>query len=182
MTQQDQTNHVQTQRGRAAIYARVAPEARTQTTQQQTATLFELANEQGYPNEQIIVYEDVGVSARKPLAMRGALSDLLTAITKAEQEPEQERIHSVFVSSTYRLFRDLASGDIASFLHTCAEHNIQIVTLDMIYDLTDPAHTALFRSQWELERQYITAQIKRLNAGKRRKRQARGKSEQEKEQ
>ena len=118
----------------------------------------------------------------KPLAMRGALSDLLTAITKAEQEPEQERIHSVFVSSAYRLFRDPASGDIASFLHTCAEHNVQIVTLDMIYDLTDPAHTALFRSQWELERQYITAQIKRLNAGKRRKRQARGKSEQEKEQ
>jgi len=81
MTQQDQTNHVQTQRGRAAIYARVAQEARTQTTQRQTATLIELANEQGYPNEQIIVYEDVGVSARKPLAMRGALSDLLTAIT-----------------------------------------------------------------------------------------------------
>ena len=182
MTQQDQTNHVQTQRGRVAIYARVAPEARTQTTQRQTATLFELANEQGYPNEQIIVYEDVGVSARKPLAMRGALSDLLTAITKAEQEPEQERIHSVFVSSAYRLFRDLASGDIASFLHTCAEHNVQIVTFDMIYDLTDPAHTALFRSQWELERQYITAQIKHLKAGKRRKRQARGKSEQEKEQ
>src|SRR5712692_9800241 len=114
MTQQeDHTNDTVPQSGRAAIYARVAQGGRTQTTQQQTATLIELANEQGYPNEQIIVYEDVGVSARKPLVMRGALSDLLTAIT--QEEPEQERIHTVFVSSEYRLFREPASVDIATF-------------------------------------------------------------------
>lgn len=179
MTDQDHTNNTLPQSGRAAIYARVAPGARTQTTQQQTNTLIELANEQGYPNEQIIVYEDVGVSARKPLARNGALSDLLTAITKAEQELEQERIHSVFVSSPYRLFRDPASVDIATFLHTCAEHDVQIVTPDMTYDLTDPAQITLFRSQCEQARQYIAAQVKRLNAGKRQKKQARGKSEQE---
>ena len=172
MTQQDQTNHVQTQRGRVAIYARPASRARTQTTQQQTATLIALANELGYPNEQIIVYEDVGVSARRPLVRSSALSDLLTAITQDTEGPEQERIHSVFVSSPYRLFRDPASVDIATFLHTCAQHNVQIVTPDMTFDLTDPAQIALFRSQCELARQYIADQIKRLSAGKRQKRQA----------
>jgi DNA invertase Pin-like site-specific DNA recombinase len=172
MTQQDHTNDTVPQSGRAAIYARPAAGARTQTTQQQTNTLIALANELGYPNERIILYEDVGVSARRPLVMRGALSDLLTAITQAEQEQEQERIRSVFVSSPYRLFRDPASVDIATFLHTCAEHNVSIVTPDMTFDLTDPAQIALFRSQCEAARQYITAQITRLNTGKRRKSQA----------
>ena len=145
MTQQDQTNHVQTQRGRVAIYARPASRAQTQTTQQ-AAALIALANELGYPNEQIVVYEDVGVSARKPLARSGALSDLLAAITQDTEGPEQERIHSVFVSSPCRLFRDPASVDIATFLHTCAQHNVQIVTPDMTFDLTDPARTSQTRS------------------------------------
>jgi DNA invertase Pin-like site-specific DNA recombinase len=165
MTRLDHTNDTVPQSGRAAIYARPAAGARTQTN-----TLIGLANEPGYPNERIIVYEDVGVSALKPLVVRGALSDLLTAITQAEQE--QERIHSVFVSSPYRLFRDPASVDIATFLHTCAEHNVLIVTPGMTFDLTDPAQIALFRSQCEVARQYITAQITRTSAGKQRKRQA----------
>ena len=178
MTQQDRTNDTVPQSGRAAIYARVVPGAQNRTTQPQTETLIELANEQGYPNEQIIVYQDVGVSARRPIDARGALSDLLTAIMQEEQE-QQERICTVFVFSPYRLFRDPAGVDIATFLHTCAAHNVQIVTPGMTYDLTDPAQITLFRSQFELARQYIAAQVKRLNAGKRRKKQARGKNEQE---
>ena len=170
MTQQDQTNATSPQSGRVAIYTRPAAGLRTQTAQQQTNTLIELANELGYPNERIIVYEDVGASARKPIVRRGALSDLLASITLAEQEQEQERIRSVFVSSPYRLFRDPTGVDITTFLHTCAEHNVSIVTPEKTFNLTDPAQIALFRSQCEAARQYITAQITR--AGKRRKRQA----------
>lgn len=170
MTQQDRTDHPVSQSGRAAIYARPAAGTRTQTAQQQINAMIELAHELGYPNERIILYVDAGASARKPLIGRGALSDLLTAIAQAGQE--QERIHSVFVSSPYRLFRDPAGVDIARFLRTCAEHNVTIVTPDMTYDLTDPAHIALFRSHYEAARQYIAAQIKHLNAGKRRKRRA----------
>lgn len=138
--------------------------------QDQANTLIELANELGYPTERIIFYEDAGASTRKPLVMRGALSDLLATITQAEQE--QERMRSVFVSSPYRLFSDPAGVDIATFLHTCAECNVSIVTPDMTFDLTDPAQTARFRFQYEAARQYINAQVKRLNTGKRRERRA----------
>lgn len=169
MTRQDHTNDTVPQSRRAAIYAKPAAGARMQTTQRQTNALIELANELGYPNERIIVYENVGVSARGPLVMYGALSDLLTAIIQAEQE--QERIHSVFVSSPCRLFRDPASVDIAAFLRTCAEHNVSIVTPDMTFDLPDAAQIALFQFQCEVARQHITAQTTRLKADKRRKRQ-----------
>jgi DNA invertase Pin-like site-specific DNA recombinase len=166
MTQQDHTNDTVPQSGRAAIYARVAPGARTQ------ATLIALANEHGFSNERIIVYEDVHVSSGKPLAQRGALSDLLTAIMQEGQAPEQERIHAVFVSAPHRLFRDPASVDIATFLRTCAAHNVQIVTPDITYDLTAPGQITLFQSQCEQARQYIAMQVKRLNAGMRQKKQA----------
>lgn len=172
MNRQDHIKHTVHQSGRAAIYARTAAGARTQTAQQEAHTLIELANELGYPNERITLYEDAGTSTRKPLAMRGALSDLLAAITHAEQEQGQERIGSVFVSSPYRLYSDLASADIATFLHTCTEHNVSIVTPDMTFDLRDPAQIALFRFQYEAARQYITAQVKRLKTRKRRVRGA----------
>jgi DNA invertase Pin-like site-specific DNA recombinase len=116
MTQQDQTNHTVTQRGRAAIYARVAPGARTQSTQPQTATLIALANKHGFPNEQIIVYEDAYASRRKPLAGRGALSDLLTAIMQEGPEMEQEPIKAIYVSSEHRLFRDQDAVGLAHFI------------------------------------------------------------------
>src|SRR6266566_2343751 len=88
MTQQDRTDHPVPQSGRAAIYARPAVGALTQTAQQQTNTLIKFAHELGYPNERIILYVELGVSARKALVRRSALSDLLTAITQAEQEQE----------------------------------------------------------------------------------------------
>src|SRR5712692_3951689 len=106
MTQQDQTNHVATQRGRAAIYTKAASGARLQSTQPQTATLIALANEQGFSNERIIVYVDVYAQAKRPFAGRGALSDLLTAIMLERQAPEQEPIKAIYVSSEERLFRD----------------------------------------------------------------------------
>ena len=114
MIQQDHISDAASQSGRAAIYARPAAGRQAQTTQKQLNTLIALANDLGYPNEQIIVYEDAGASTREPLAMRSALNDFLEAITQTEQKQEQKRIHSVIVSSPYRLFRDLTGVDIAA--------------------------------------------------------------------
>src|SRR5713101_7844956 len=107
MTKQDQTNHIETQRGQAAIYTRVAPSTRTQI-----AKLIALANDQGYPNERIIVYEDVYVSRRKRLAKHSAFSDILTAITQDAPVLEQEPIRAIYVSSENRLFRDQDAVDL----------------------------------------------------------------------
>ena len=96
MTQQDYSNNTAPKSGRAAIYARVA---RTQAAQPQTAALIALANEQGFSNERIIVYEDENPSAKRPIARRGALSDLLAAIMQEDQTPEHEPIRAIYVSS-----------------------------------------------------------------------------------
>jgi DNA invertase Pin-like site-specific DNA recombinase len=116
MTQQDYTNDTVPQSGRAAIYTRPAPGARMQATQPQIATLIALANELGYPNEHIIVYEDVPVSSKKPLARRKALFDLLAAIRQEGQEPGQGPIKAIYVSSEHRLFRDLDAVELAHFI------------------------------------------------------------------
>lgn len=148
--------------GCAAIYARVAPGARTQTTNPQTRTLIELANEQGYPNERIIVYEDVGVSARRPIAKRGALSNLLTAITEQEEEKEPGKIQTVYASSINRLFRDPTVIDIATFVRVCAKHGVQLVTPEISYNFQDLAHVALFRFQCESSYQFMRQQVRQL--------------------
>jgi len=162
MTQPDHTKDTVSQSGRAAIYARVAPGARTQTTQPQTATLIALANEQGFSNEHIIVFEDVYTSAKRPIAKRGALSDLLTAIMQEDQTPDQEPIKAIYVSSEDRLFRDANTVDLAYFISVCADHGIQLLTPTATYDFTVPDQAALFRFQCEQAACYIAEQIGKL--------------------
>src|SRR5713101_863438 len=145
MTQQDQTNHVATQRGRAAIYTKAASGARLQSTQPQTATLIALANEQGYPNERILVYEDVHASAKRPITGRGAMSDLLTAIMLEGQEIEQEPIKAIYAPSEERLFRDANAVDLATFITVCADHGIQLLTPTTTYDFATSDQVAIFQ-------------------------------------
>jgi DNA invertase Pin-like site-specific DNA recombinase len=160
MTQQDHTNDTVPQSGRAAIYARVAPGARTRTTRTQTETLIELANEQGYPNERIIVYEDIGVSARKPLARRGAWNDLVSALT--ESEPEQGHIQTILAASVDRLFRDANATDITLFVQTCTQRGVQLVTPEKTYDFSQPDHVALFRSHCERSTMYRAQRVHKI--------------------
>lgn len=68
MTDQDHTNDGVLQVGRAAIYMRSTTGARGSASPQ-TATLIAFANSQGYPDESITVYEEVGVSATDQAAL-----------------------------------------------------------------------------------------------------------------
>lgn len=162
MIQQDHTNDTVPQSGRAAIYRRVAPREQTQASQSQMAALIAFANEQGFSNERIIVFEDVYACAKRPIAKRGALSDLLTAIMQGDQTPEQEPIKAIYVSSEDRLFRDANTVDLAYFISVCADHGIQILTPTATYDFTAPDQAALFRFQCEQAADYIAEQIGKL--------------------
>lgn len=62
MTDQDHTNDIVLQIGRAAIYARSTTGTR-RSASPQTAALIVFANSQGYPDERIAIYEEVDVSA-----------------------------------------------------------------------------------------------------------------------
>lgn len=143
--------------GRTAVYARPAAGARG-TTGPQTAALIELATEQGYPAERIVVYEDGGASGKRALVQRGALSDLLTAIMREDQDP----IWTVFVRSEERLFRDPTVVDMASFSKACREHGVTLITPTAEYDFTDPAQVALFRFRCEQATAFIEHQARQL--------------------
>ncbi len=169
MTQQHQSDGQAVQfslhqSGRAAIYARVARGARL-TQEPQTKALIALANERGYPNEHIIVYEDVGVSGRSSIAKRGALSALVSELTKPE--PEEGNIQIILVTSVERLFRDADAVDIALFVETCTQQGVQLVTPEMTYDFQNAAHAALFRFRCEQSTMFIEQAIQKRLRGNR---------------
>jgi len=162
MTQQDHTNDTLLQSGRAVIYRKVAPRVQTQASQSQMAALIAFAKEQGFSDERIIVYEEVRAPAERPLARRGALSDLLAAVMRGDQTPEQEPFKAIYVSSEGRLFRGANSVDLACFISVCADHGIQLLTPTAAYDFTDPEQVALFRYQCEQAAGYVAEQIGKL--------------------
>lgn len=152
MQQHNSDNHADKpmlpQSGRIAIYARVAPGAK-RTTSPQTDDFLAFAREQGFSNEQIIVYEDRNVSGRTPLFERGAFNDLMT--TLAKPQPEDERIHAIYTSSANRLFRDATVAQVSTFVEMCATHGIRLITPSQTYDFTRADHIAAFRFQYECE-------------------------------
>ncbi len=162
MTHQDHINDTLPQSGRAVIYRRVAPREQTQASQPQLAALIAFAKEQGFSNERITVFEDVYASAKQPIAKRGALSDLLTAIMQGDQTPEQEPIKAIYVSSEGRLYRGANSVDLVYFISVCADRGIQILTPTATYDFTDPEQVALFRYRCEQAACYVAEQIGKL--------------------
>lgn len=146
-------------KGHAAVYARQAARARG-TTSPQTAALIEVATEQGYSPERITVYEEGGVSGRRALVQRGALSDLLAAIAREDQDP----IRAVFVLSEERLFGGPAVGDIASFIEACSKRGVTLITPTSEYDFTDPAQVALFRLRCEQAAAFREQQARQFSA------------------
>lgn len=126
--------------GRIAIYARVAPGAK-RAASPQTDDLLTLARERGYSNEQIIVYEDRGVSGRTTLFERGAFNDLITKLD--------------------RLFRDATVTQVSIFIEICRTYGIQLITPSMTFDFTKADDVATFRFQCERATLYIMQAMQR---------------------
>jgi len=129
--------------GRAAIYTRVAASQEWQTRQAPTTDLVALVCENGFSAQQITVYEESNVSGRTPFSRRPALSKLLDDIT--EPPSETEPIKAIFVSSEDRLFSDADGVEVSTFMETCIQHGVLLITPTSKYDFTNPAHVALFR-------------------------------------
>ena len=155
------------QNGKAAIYARVATSARGIYAPQKDDVLA-LAKNKGYMPEQITVYEDVGVSGNTPIENRKGLRALVTAI-------QQGSIQTVFTFAEDRLFADADMLQISLFLKACFEHNVVVVTSQTVYDFTNPALVALFKSRCEQATLFIEREVqKRLLTGRMRKRETEG--------
>ena len=93
------------QNGKVAIYARVATKARS-TNNPQTEQLYDVAQQFGYKQEQVIVYEDENISGKTRVADRQGLQELLNEVT-------QGNIHAILVTTEEKLFRDADMGEIA---------------------------------------------------------------------
>ena len=150
--------------GRAAIYTRVAASQERQTRQAQTTDLVALVCENGFSAQQIMVYEESNVSGRTPFSRRPALSKLLDDIT--EPPSETEPIKAIFVSSEDRLFSDADGVEVSTFMETCIQHGVLLITPTSEYDFTNPAHVALFRFRCEAGKYAEHMRTSRLQAGK----------------
>ena len=181
MVQQHDAPEVQEmlpQPGRLAIYARVGEAARL-TQQPQTDQLVEIAEQLGYSREQLIVYEERGVSGKKPISERESLQQLLQTITNPPEG--EERIRAILVTSEDRLFRDADRVQVNSFITICTEHGVMLLTDTFCYDFTNPAHVSLFRFRCEQSTLYIEREIqRRLLTGRTKKRETNGKKKEQK--
>ncbi len=107
-----------------------------------------LAQARGYTPEHITIYEDVAVvSGKTPMLSREGWRALITAI-------EQGSIQTVVVADESRLFHEADMLQISLFLKACFEHDVAVVTSQTIYDFTNPALVARFRSRCRQGRVY----------------------------
>ena len=99
---------------RTEIYSRVTPDALTRTT----LSLIELDNALEYLKERMMFYEDMGVTARRPITGHSALSTLLTTIL----QEERCRIPSRLFIRSHRIgFSRLRGSSILPTLSKCEQ-------------------------------------------------------------
>lgn len=105
--------------------------------------LVDLANEDGYSEEQIHVEKrDLGVSGTKGREQREGLAYLIDCI-------ERGIVESIYVVHISRLFRDQTLIDALAFGELCKTHKIIIVTPQMRLNLRDRMHMRLYRMEVE---------------------------------
>jgi len=95
---------------RTEIYSRVTPDALTRTT----LSLIELDNALEYLKERMMFYEDMGVTARRPITGHSALSTLLPTIL--QEEKVQYPIKAIYTFSQNRFFKVARAIDLAYFI------------------------------------------------------------------
>ncbi len=123
--------------GKVAIYARAATHSKIEKQPIQTNDLLPLALQLGWSNEQIIVFDqDNGLSgdARRPQGISALIAAIVENVIKA-----------VLVSNENRLFRDIEAIQVQTFIRLCSEHNVVVITPQLVYDFHNPYMVRLFR-------------------------------------
>ncbi|MSP12814.1 MAG: hypothetical protein EXR62_07640 [Chloroflexi bacterium] len=119
--------------------------------------LENLAKEEGYPEESIIVERrDLGISGTFGQEKREGLAHLIHCI-------ETDEIESIYVVHASRLFRDQTLIDGFAFAELCKQHGIIIVMPNMRLNLRDKMHMRMFRM--ELERAADELELMSLRLG-----------------
>lgn len=135
-----------------------------------TQLLVKFAREQGYTDENIIVFNDIGIPATTPLEKREGMNELLAAIERGE-------VKTVFLPTVYSLYRDANLSDIQFFIELCRQHGVNVGTPNTIFDFQNPAHVRLFIFALESEQFSIYAHMhspKRLRTMQKKHLQRRG--------
>jgi DNA invertase Pin-like site-specific DNA recombinase len=152
---------------KAAVYPRSA-HVRSQgsnhelqkLTTHRTDVLLALAHQHGFLNENLIVYEDIGIRSSSRIDQREGLRALVQAI-------EQDDIKTVFLLIEDSLFKNADVIQVNAFIELCKQHQVYIVTLTHVYDFENPQDVQLFRLAIEAENYYLfarTARAKRTKA------------------
>ncbi len=125
--------------GKVAIYARVATPAKIATQPTQTNDLLPLALQLGWGNEQIILFDqDNGLPGDTNSERRKGFSTLTNAVV-------EDVIKAVLVNDESRLFRDTDTDQVNSFIRLCSEHDVVVITPQLVYDFRNPYLVKLFR-------------------------------------
>jgi DNA invertase Pin-like site-specific DNA recombinase len=142
---------------KAAVYARTA-QVMSKSGQKildrlhgrNANVLLAVARQYGFPPENLITFEDNGVSGMTALSEREGLRALVNAI-------ERDEIKTVFHLSEVSLSREAAFFDVNYFIDLCRRHHVCVVTLTQVYDSEDLMHVHLFRFVLEAESYMVYA-------------------------
>ena len=132
--------------GKAALYIRQATPTQTvmgsDLGQLPTQRLITFAHEKGFTDENLVVFNDSGLPATAALEKREGMRELISAI-------EHDAVKAVFIRSEYSLYRDARLADMLFFVLLCQQHNVVVITPDMVYDFSNVLHGKLFQFRLE---------------------------------
>src|SRR5712692_6482462 len=127
---------------KAAVYIRQAAVSQTTRNQEKgqmtTQTLVDYAYKLGWTDDKVVLFVDNGIPGNASIEKRQGLQALVTAIQNGS-------IKSVLVKSEYTLFRNADMVQVNTFIKLCQEHDLIVVTPEVIYDFTSIAQAHLFR-------------------------------------
>ena len=129
--------------GSVALYTRSAAADQLTPTRQAPPIddLTSYAQELGFQEDHITVFQDDGTQASAPLMQREGYKGLLTAI-------QQGTVHILFMHTEERMFADAAETEVNTFIHLCMAKGMFVVTPHRIYDFQNLSHVALFRKHY----------------------------------
>jgi len=142
--------------GNVAVYTRVGVQDVSYQligiTQKEAFIAF--AQQLGWSQEHIIVFPQD--AAQHP-------GDDLTALSRAI---EQENFQAILLFDFYQLFANADTAKINAFIRLCQEHQVLVVTLELIYNFNNPYLVKLFRFKCECASLYLGEFVNRMEIGR----------------
>ncbi len=146
---------------KVAVYLRSAAKPISSSSKLHEQELMQHAYNLGWTDDTLLLFTDDGRPGTTAINERPGLQALVDRI-------KHDEVKAVIVKSEYTLFRNAVMAEANTFIHLCQEHNVIVITPEVIYDFTSIAQVHLFcfvLEQTARERVAISA---RMNKAKRR--------------